>query len=61
MYGRTKGTYYERDNTEQRFITAYQLFNILMNNVDTLNAPMNLTDELLNTQFYDKTEEYTQL
>ena len=33
------------------FITAYQLSKILMDNVDKLFAPMNLTDELLNTHF----------
>ena len=44
-----------------RFITAYQLFKILMNSVDKLIAPMDLTDELLNTQFCDKTEEYNTL
>ena len=32
-----------------------------MNNVDKLIAPMNLTDELLNTQLYDKIEEYKTL
>ena len=42
-------------------ITAYQLFQILMNSVDKLIAPMILTDELLNTQFYDKCEEYNTL
>ena len=28
-----------------------------MNSVDKLNAPMGLTDELLNTHSYDKNEE----
>ena len=37
-------------------MTAYQLFKILMDIVDKLIVPMNLTDELLNTQFYDKVE-----
>ena len=32
-----------------------------MNNVDKLITPMDLTDELLNTQFYDKIEEYQTL
>ena len=32
-----------------------------MNSVGKLIAPMNLTDELLNTQFYDKIEEYKAL
>ena len=32
-----------------------------MNNVDKLIAPMNLTDELLNTQFYDTIDEYNTL
>ena len=41
--------------------TAYQLFKILMNNVDKLIASMKLTDEILNTQFYDTIEEYKTL
>ena len=32
-----------------------------MNKVDKLIATMDLTDELLNTQFYDKVEEYKTL
>ena len=58
-----KGKYYERDKTGKRFITACQLFKIITNgkNVDKLIAPMNLTDELLNTQFYDNIEEYKTL
>ena len=40
--------------SNDRFITAYHLVNILMNNVDKLVAPMNLTDESLNTQFMIK-------
>ena len=32
-----------------------------MNSVDKLIAQMNLTDELLNTQIYDKIEEYKTL
>ena len=56
-----QGKYYQRDKTGKRFITAYQLFIISMNNVDKLIAPMNLTDELLNTQFYDTIEEYNTL
>ena len=55
-------TYWTTNDTYKKsndiFITAYQLFNILMNNVDKLIAPMDLTYELLNTQFYDKIEEY---
>ena len=32
-----------------RFIKAFQLFKMLMNSVDKLIAPMELTDEVLNT------------
>ena len=33
----------------------------VMNSVGKLIAPINLTDELLNTQSYDKVEEYKTL
>ena len=44
-----------------RFIKAFQLFKILMGSVDKLIIPMELTDEVSNTQFYDKAEEYKTL
>ena len=50
---------YKKSNDS--FITAYPLFKILVNSVDKLIAPMNLTYELLNTQFYDKIEEHKTL
>ena len=36
-----------------RFIKAFQLLKILMGSVDKLITSMELTDEVLNTQFYD--------
>ena len=36
------------------FIKAFQIFKILIDNVDELIIPMGLTDETLNTQSYDK-------
>ena len=39
------------------FIKAFQLFKLLMGNADKLIIPMELTDEVLNTQFYDIVEE----
>ena len=38
-------------------MTAFQLFKWLMNNVDTLIIKMPLTDDILNTQCYDKVDE----
>ena len=58
---RNKGKYYERDKTGKRFITAFQLFKILMTNVDALITPMELTDEVMNTQFYGKVDGYNTL
>ena len=40
------------------FIKAFQVFKILVDTVDELIIPMELTDEVFNTQFYDKVEEY---
>ena len=36
------------------FIKAFQLFKILMDNVDKLIIPMELAYEVLHTHFYDK-------
>ena len=44
-----------------RFIKAFQLFKMLMDNVDKLITPMELTDEVLNTQFYYKVDDYKTL
>ena len=43
------------------FIKAFQLFKVLMDNVGKLITPMELTDEVLNAQFYNKVGEYTTL
>ena len=43
------------------FIKAFQLFNMLMDNVGKLITPMELTDEVLNTQFYDTVNDYNTL
>ena len=37
-------------------IKAFQLFKILVDNVDKLIIPTELTDEVLNPQLYDKVE-----
>ena len=58
---REKGKYYERDKTGKIFITAFQLFKILMDIVDPLIIPMELTDDIMNTQFYDKVDGYKTL
>ena len=42
-------------------IKAYQVFKMLIDTGDKLIIPMELTDEVLNTQFYDKVEEYKTL
>ena len=43
------------------FIKAFQLFRVLIDNVDNLISPMELTDEVLNTQIYDKVDGYKTL
>ena len=52
-----KRKYYERYKTGKRFITAFQLFKTLMDNVGSLVTPMELTDDIMNTQFYDKVDD----
>ena len=37
------------------------MFKIMIENVDKLITPMELTDEVLNTQFYDKVDDYNTL
>ena len=39
------------------FIKAFQVFRVLVDTVGKLIIPIELTDEVLNTQFYDKVEE----
>ena len=46
---------YKRGN--DIFIKAFQVFKVLVDNVDKLSTPMESTDEVLNTQFYDKVED----
>ena len=58
---RKKDEYYARDNTGNRFIKAFQLFKILINDVGNLIIPMPLTEELMRTQFYDKVDDYKTL
>ena len=53
-----KGKYYERDKTGKGFITSFQLSEILMDSVDSLITPMELTNDIMNTQFYDKVGDY---
>ena len=43
------------------FIKTFQLFKMLMDNVDKLITPMQLTGEVLNTQFYDTGNDYNTL
>ena len=45
-------------NGNGRFIQTFQVFKMLIDTVDKLLIPMELTDEVLNTQFYDKAEGY---
>ena len=56
-----KGKYFERDNSGNKFIKAFQLFKILINNIDKLIIPITLTEEVMRTQFYDKVDEYNTL
>ena len=56
-----KGKYYERDETGKGFFKAFQPFKILLSNVDALITQMELADEVMNTQLYDKVDEYKTL
>ena len=44
-----------------RFIKAFQIFKVLIENVDKPITPMGLTDEVLNTQFHYKVNGYKTL
>ena len=57
IYVGNTGKYYETDKTGKRFITAFQLFKVLNYNINKLITPTLLTEEPMNTQFYDKVEE----
>ena len=50
---------YKRGNS--RFIKAFQVFKVFVDNVDKLTAPMELTDKVLNAHFYDKVNDYKTL
>ena len=58
-------TYKKSDDTykigNDIFIKAFQLFKMLMDNVDKLITPMELTDEVVNTQFHYKVNDYKTL
>ena len=58
MYRKIKDNY-KRGN--DIVIKAFQVFKVLIDNVDKLTTPMELTDEVLNIQFYDKVNEYKTL
>ena len=46
---------YKRGN--DRVIKTFQVFKVLIENVDNLISSMEMTDEVLNTQFYDKVDD----
>ena len=50
---------YKKGN--DRCIKAFQVFKVLMDNVDKLITPMELSDEVLNAQFYHKVNDYKAL
>ena len=50
---------YKRGN--DRFIRAFQVSKVLIDTVDKLITPTELTDEALNTQFHDKVNDYKTL
>ena len=58
IYNKVKDKY---KRGSDRFIKAFQSFKVLIDNVDKPITPMELTDEVLNTQFYYKVEDYKAL
>ena len=58
MYKEVKDNY-KRGN--DRFIKAFHAFKVLIDSVDKLITPMELTDEVLNRQFHDTVEDYKTL
>ena len=61
IYKKVKSKYYNRDDSGERFIKSFQLFKILMSNVDKLICPITLTEDIMRTQFYDKVDNYKTL
>ena len=53
--------YNDKHHHNNRFIQAFQLFKILIDNVGDLIIPMPLTEEVMRTQFYDKVDTYETL
>ena len=49
---------YKYKKGNDRYIKAFQVLKILIDTVDKLNIPMESTDEVINTQFYDKADKY---
>ena len=58
---KTFKTYNDTYKCNDRFTEAFQVLKILTGSVDKLIIPMELTDEVLNTQFYDKVDGYKTL
>ena len=58
IYKKFNGKYKKGND---RFIKAFQVFKMLLDNVDKLITPMELTDDVLNTQFYDTVDDYKTL
>ena len=58
IYNKFNDTYKKGNDI---FIEAFQAFKLLVDTVDKLITPMELTDEVLNTQFYNKVEDYKTL
>ena len=56
-----KDAHFKRDNSGNKFIKAFQLFKILINNIDKLISPMTLTEDVMRTHFYDKIDDYNTL
>ena len=50
---------YKRGN--DRVTKAFQILKALIEKVDKLITPMEMTDEVLNAQFYDKVDDYKTL
>ena len=44
-----------------KFIKEFQIFKVLIGNVDKPITPMEMTDEVSNTQFYETVDDYKTL
>ena len=51
----------EYKKSYQKFIDSFKLMKILLDNKDKLLEPIYYNEEIMNTQFYDKVEEYKTL